>query len=206
MAPPQNRPNYDQNSVFVNHPLEKICYHRFFIQNHVSKPMAILPILEFPDPRLRKKALPVEHVDEAIQRLVDDLFETMYAEKGAGLAANQVNIQQRIVVMDVSEEGNQPICAINPEIIHREGLQYETEACLSVPVIAEQVERAYKVRLRALDRQGQPFEVDAEGYFAKCIQHELDHLDGILFIDHLSKLKFDRARKKIEKSKRRVES
>lgn len=165
--------------------------------------MALLPILTLPDPRLRIKAKPVEQFDADLRRLVDDMFETMYQSNGVGLAATQINVQQRIFVMDVSETRDQRICAINPEIISREGKQYENEGCLSVGGGAyDRVERAYKVRLRALDLEGKPFELDAVELMATCIQHEIDHLDGILFIDHLSKLKQDRIRKKIEKSQK----
>ncbi len=165
--------------------------------------MALLPILTLPDPRLRIKAKPVEQFDADLRRLVDDMFETMYKSNGVGLAATQINVQQRIFVMDVSDTRDQRICVINPEIISREGKQYENEGCLSVGGGAyDRVERAYKVRLRAQDIEGKPFELDATELMATCIQHEIDHLDGILFIDRLSKLKQERIRKKIEKSQK----
>ncbi|MHB1949087.1 MAG: peptide deformylase [Gammaproteobacteria bacterium] len=165
--------------------------------------MALLHVLQFPDPLLRNKAKPVAVVDDQIRKMVDDMFETMYEQSGVGLAAIQVNIPQRIIVMDISEERNQPLCVINPEILTREGVQYESEGCLSFPGVFDKVERSAKIRLKALDRDGKPFELDAEGLLSVCIQHEMDHLDGILFIDHLSALKKERARKKLEKMRRR---
>jgi peptide deformylase len=166
--------------------------------------MALLEILTYPDPRLRIKAQPITKVDDALRRVVDDLFETMYASKGVGLAATQVNIHQRLFTMDISETLAQPLCILNPEIIYREGKQYENEACLSVGGSAyDKVERAMKIRVRGMDINSQPIEFDAEELMARCIQHEMDHLDGILFIDHLSRLKQDRIRKKIEKFERR---
>lgn len=165
--------------------------------------MTLLTVLEFPDPLLRKKALPVTQVDDSVRKIVDDMFETMYAEDGVGLAAIQVNIQQRIIVIDVSEDQKQPLCVINPEIISREGIQYESEGCLSFPGVFDKVERAAKIRFKALDREGKPYERDAEDILAICIQHEMDHLDGILFVDHLSRMKQERARKKLDKIKRR---
>lgn len=161
--------------------------------------MAKLTVLEYPDKRLRQKALPVAEVNAEVQRIVDDMFETMYAEEGAGLASVQVNIPLRIIVMDVSDDLKSPICAINPEIISKEGVQSEYEGCLSFPSVYDKVERAAKVTLRALDRDGKPFELKAEGLLAKCIQHEIEHLDGILYIDHLSRLKQDRLLRKMEK-------
>ena len=166
--------------------------------------MTVLTILEYPDPRLRKKAVPVVDINDDIRRIVEDMLETMYAEHGGGLAANQVNIQQRIVVMDGSDEKNEPICAINPEIISRSGTQYETEGCLSLPGVLDKVSRAAIVRFRALDRDGKPYEMEVEGYLAKCIQHEIDHLDGILFVDHLSRLKQERLRKKLQKARQQA--
>lgn len=165
--------------------------------------MTLLHVLQFPDPLLRNKAQPVAVVDDQIRKMVDDMFETMYEQSGVGLAAIQVNIPQRIIVMDISEERNQPLCVINPEIVAREGVQYESEGCLSFPGVFDKVERSAKIRLKALDREGQSYEMDAEGLLAVCIQHEMDHLDGILFIDHLSALKKERARKKLEKMRRR---
>jgi peptide deformylase len=171
-----------------------------FIQD--EKKMALLSVLQYPDPRLRNPAKPLEKIDPTIRTIVDDMFETMYEQNGVGLAATQVNIPHRIVVIDVSQDKKSPLCVINPEILHQEGVQYETEGCLSVPSIYDHVERAAKVRFRALDVEGKPYEIDAEGLLAVCIQHEIDHLNGILFIDHLSRLKQERARKKIEKLRR----
>jgi peptide deformylase len=166
--------------------------------------MALLEILKYPDPRLRIKAKPVVTIDAELRRIVDDMYETMYDSRGVGLAATQVNIHQQLFTMDVSESRDERICVLNPEIIHREGKQYEGEGCLSVGGGAwDKVERALKVRLRGMDLDGNTFEMDAEGLMAVCIQHEIDHLNGILFIDHLSRLKQDRIRKKIEKSDRR---
>lgn len=164
--------------------------------------MAVLPILHFPDPRLQQKAELVASVDAHIERIVADMFETMYVNDGVGLAATQVGINQRIIVIDVSETRNQPLCVINPEIIDRSGEQFNMEGCLSVKGVYERVKRAQKVILRALDREGKPYEMVGEDLLAACIQHEINHIDGILFIDHLSPLKRDRARKKLEKYRR----
>ncbi len=164
--------------------------------------MALLTILEYPDPRLRKKALPVESVDSSIRTLVDDMLETMYAAPGIGLAANQVNVQKRVIVIDVSEEKNAPLCLINPEILCTSGTEEMDEGCLSVPGIFEKVSRAEKVKVRALDREGAYFELETGGLLAVCIQHEVDHLEGKLFIDYLSPLKRHRAAKKLEKERR----
>ncbi|CAI8807865.1 peptide deformylase [Methylocaldum szegediense] len=164
--------------------------------------MAILTILEFPDDRLRKKAAPVAEVDESIKRLVDDMFETMYAAPGVGLAATQVNVQKRIVVIDVSEEKNNPVCLINPEIVEKSGSEEMDEGCLSVPGVFEKVTRAETVKVRALDRNGDAFELEADGLLAVCIQHEIDHLDGKLFVDYLSPLKRQLIRKKLKKEQR----
>ncbi len=161
--------------------------------------MAILNILHFPDPRLRNKAEPVAQVDDALRALVDDMFETMYAAPGIGLAATQVNIARRLVVIDVTGERTQPLCFINPEIIGRDGEEEMEEGCLSVPGYYDVVRRAERVKVRALDRNGHPFEIDTDGLLAVCIQHEVDHLDGKLFVDYLSELKRQRLRKKIEK-------
>lgn len=166
--------------------------------------MAVLEVLRFPDPRLRTKAKPVVTIDDELKRIVDDMYETMEANNGIGLAATQVNIHQQIFVMDVSETRDQRFCIINPEILSREGVQYETEGCLSVGGGAyDKVERAMKVKLRAMDLDGKTIEIDAQELMAACIQHEMDHLNGILFIDHLSRLKQDRIRKKISKTERR---
>ncbi|MCG7918275.1 MAG: peptide deformylase [Candidatus Thiodiazotropha taylori] len=168
--------------------------------------MAILDILHFPDPRLRNKAKPVAQVDDSIRRLVDDMLETMYQAPGIGLAATQVNVAKRVVVIDLSEEKNEPLCLINPEIIERDGIEQMEEGCLSVPGIFETVSRADKIRFKALDRDGIPFEEEAEGLLAVCVQHELDHLDGKLFVDYLSSLKRQRIRKKLEKESRQQTS
>jgi peptide deformylase len=164
--------------------------------------MAILNILEFPDPRLRKKAAPVETVDEAVRRVVDDMLETMYEADGVGLAAIQVNVRKRIIVMDVSDIKNTPLCFINPEIVGKEGARESEEGCLSVPGFVDTVKRAERVRVRALDRAGEPLELSVDGLMAVCIQHEIDHLDGKLFVDYLSPLKRQRIRKKLEKAHR----
>jgi len=166
--------------------------------------MAILDILHFPDPRLRNKAKPVSVVDERVRKLVDDMFETMYQAPGIGLAAIQVNAPLRVVTIDISEERNQPLTMINPEILEREGVEEMDEGCLSVPGIYEKVQRADRIRFRALDRDGNPYERDADGLLAVCIQHEIDHLDGKLFVDYLSNLKRQRIRKKLEKEARQA--
>jgi peptide deformylase len=165
--------------------------------------MALLKILEYPDPRLRTRARPVEAVDEAMRRLVADMLETMYAAPGIGLAATQVDVHKRVVVMDISEERNQPLAFINPEILEKQDSEIGEEGCLSVPGFTESVERARRIRVRALDPNGVPFELDAEGLLAVCIQHELDHLEGKLFVDYLSELKRQRIRKKLTKTARR---
>ncbi len=164
--------------------------------------MALLEILEFPDERLRKRAKAVVNVDDSIRRLVDDMFETMYEAPGVGLAATQVNVHERVIVIDVSEDKDQPLCLINPEILSRDGIEEREEGCLSVPGIFEKVRRAEQVKVRALDREGNPFELETDGLLAVCIQHEIDHLDGKLFVDYLSPLKRQRIRKKLIKSKR----
>ncbi|TCD22292.1 peptide deformylase [Pseudomonas sp. IC_126] len=162
--------------------------------------MAILNILEFPDPRLRTIAKPVDVVDDGIRQLIDDMFETMYAAPGIGLAATQVNVHKRVVVMDLSEDKSEPRVFINPEFefLTDEMEQYQ-EGCLSVPGFYENVDRPQKVKVKALDRDGQPYELIAEGLLAVCIQHECDHLNGKLFVDYLSNLKRDRIKKKLEK-------
>ncbi len=164
--------------------------------------MAILDILHFPDPLLRNRARPVEHVNDDIRSLVDDMFETMYQAPGIGLAATQVNVAQRVLVIDISEEKNQPQCFINPEIVAQDGIEKMDEGCLSVPGVFESVQRAQQVRVRALDRDGEPFELAADGLLAVCLQHEIDHLDGKLFVDYLSGLKRQRIRKRLEKEAR----
>lgn len=164
--------------------------------------MARLTILHYPDSRLRKPGVAVEAVDEGVRALVDDMLETMYAAPGIGLAATQVNVQKRIVVMDLSEEKNRPLVFINPTLLEREGESESEEGCLSVPGFYETVQRAERVRVSALDRDGEPFDLDARGLLAVCIQHEIDHLDGKLFVDYLSALRRDRIRKKLEKQAR----
>jgi len=164
--------------------------------------MARLNVLHYPDSRLRKPALPVETVDASIRNLVADMLETMYAAPGIGLAATQVNVQKRVVVMDLSEDKNQPRVFINPTVLEREGESEHEEGCLSVPGFYETVRRAERVRVSALDLDGEPFELEALGLLAVCIQHEIDHLDGKLFVDYLSTLKRDRIRKKLEKQAR----
>lgn len=166
--------------------------------------MALLEVLQFPDPRLRVKAKLVEHPNEAIHGLVEDMYETMYHQKGVGLAATQVGMPYRLFVMDVSETRDQRLCAVNPEILSQDGMQYEGEGCLSVVGVFDKVKRAARVHLRAMDLTGQVFELHAETLMAICIQHEIDHLNGILFIDYLSPLKRGRIRQKIEKSQRRA--
>jgi peptide deformylase len=166
--------------------------------------MAKLTILEFPDPRLRTVALPVDpaRIDAAFQRLLDDMFETMYAAPGIGLAASQVDVHQRFMVIDVSEEKSEPRVFLNPQIVAREGEQSCQEGCLSVPGIYADVKRAERITVRALDRQGQPFQLEADGLLAICIQHEMDHLDGKLFVDYLSPLKRDMVKRKLAKQRR----
>ncbi len=162
--------------------------------------MALRHVLHFPDPRLRNKALPVTVFDDQLQTLVDDMLETMYVD-GIGLAATQINVPQRVIVIDLSEDRSQPLVLINMEIIAREGSQISREGCLSVPGIYESVTRAKKVTVQALDRQGKSFTMDAEDLLAACMQHELDHLDGKLFIDHLSPLKRHMVEKKLRKQR-----
>lgn len=164
--------------------------------------MALLPILQYPDPRLRIKAAPITRIDDELKRQIDDMYETMYDSKGVGLAATQVNIHQRLFVMDVSADKTHPITVLNPEIISMEGETYESEGCLSVVEAFDKVKRAHKVRLRGMDLSGNTFELDTQDLMAVCVQHEIDHLNGILFIDHLSRLKQDRIKKKINKSAR----
>jgi|SRR5690606_28596561 peptide deformylase len=166
--------------------------------------MAILTILEFPDPRLRTQAQKVQVVDDRIRNLVDDMFETMYAAPGIGLAATQVDIHQQVVVMDISEENNQPLVFINPEVeVIGPGEQDYQEGCLSVPGFYETVSRPSQIRVKALDREGKPFELEPDGLLAVCIQHELDHLNGRLFVDYLSALKRQRIKAKLEKLHRK---
>jgi peptide deformylase len=165
--------------------------------------MAALKVLEFPDPRLRTKAAAVEAVDDAIRRLIADMLETMYAAPGLGLAATQVDVHKRVLVMDVSDTKDNPQYLINPEILEKSGLVAGDEGCLSVPGVTEEVERAERVKVRSLDMEGNPVEFEAEGLFSVCIQHEMDHLDGKLFVDYLSELKRQRIKKKLTKTRRR---
>lgn len=164
--------------------------------------MARLPILEFPDPRLRTRAAPVRLFDADLERLVADMLETMYAAPGVGLAATQVNVHRQVIVMDVSAEKNEPQVYINAEILERDGEELSEEGCLSVPDTFEQIRRAARVRARAQDVHGASFERELSGLAAVCLQHELDHLAGKLFVDYLSSLKRDRIRRKLEKERR----
>ena len=164
--------------------------------------MAKLKILEFPDTRLRKKAAEVESVDDAMRSLIDDMFETMYEAPGIGLAATQVEVHQRLLVTDVSPDKTEPHVLINPVILELDGVTVTDEGCLSVPGYYEEVERAEHIRVRFLDRDGVEQEMEAEGLLAVCIQHEMDHLEGKLFVDYLSETKRQRIRKKLEKDRR----
>jgi len=166
--------------------------------------MAKLEILHYPDKRLRKVAEPVDVVDDSIRSLVDDMFETMYAAPGIGLAATQVDVHKRVIVMDLSVEKNEPRCFINPQITKSEGVEQTEEGCLSVPDIFETVERAERVVVKALDKDGKEFTLEADGLLAVCIQHEMDHLQGNLFVDYLSPLKQLRVKKKIQKARRQA--
>lgn len=168
--------------------------------------MALLKILHYPDPRLRMKAQPVVSFGEDLQTTIDDLYETMYAAHGVGLAAPQVGLLLRLAVMDVTDS-KQQICMINPEITAVSGTQTDQHGCLSLPGLpGDNIKRAANIHLRALDRHGNPFEMDAEGTLAICIQHEIDHLNGKLYIDHLSSLKRERLFKKAEKHRRWAQS
>lgn len=162
--------------------------------------MTTLTILEFPDPRLRTVAEPVEVVDDEVRQQISDMFETMYAAPGIGLAATQVNIHRRIIVIDLSEEQNEPLVLINPEfeVLDNELHRYQ-EGCLSVPGFYEDVKRPQQIRVKSLDRDGKPFEFIADGLLAVCVQHEIDHLNGRLFVDHISSLKRDRIKQKLDK-------
>jgi peptide deformylase len=168
--------------------------------------MTKLAILEYPDPRLRKTAKPVEVVDDAVRQLANDLLETMYAAKGVGLAASQVDVHRRVLVLDVSEDRNQPMVFINPELLYAQGRGPGEEGCLSVPDIYDKVQRATHVRVRALGLDGKPFEIEAEGLLAVCIQHEMDHLEGKLFVDYLSELKRQLIRRRLEKERKQRSS
>ena len=164
--------------------------------------MAKLNILHFPDERLRTVAKPVEAVTPEIRQIVADMFETMYDAPGIGLAATQVDIHQRIIVIDVSEDKSQPLCLINPEITEKDGVQQMDEGCLSVPGVYDTVERAEHIRFRALNDQGEAYEMEAIGLLAVCVQHEMDHLAGKLFVDYLSPLKRQRIKKKLSKQQK----
>ncbi|MDJ0701011.1 MAG: peptide deformylase [Woeseiaceae bacterium] len=164
--------------------------------------MAKLEILEFPDPRLRTKAQPVEAVDDALRSLVDDMFETMYAAPGIGLAATQVDVHKRLLVVDVSPDKSEPYALINPQIVEKDGEAVTEEGCLSVPGYYEEVVRAEHIRVRFLNREGEETEMEADGLLAVCIQHEIDHLDGKLFVDYLSEAKRQRIRKRLQKERR----
>ncbi len=164
--------------------------------------MSQLPILKFPDPRLREVARPLDRVEKSLFKVFDDMLETMYAAPGVGLAATQVGINQRFTVMDVSEGHDSPLILINPEIVSGENLCEMEEGCLSVPGHYDRVQRYDRLRFRALDQDGKPIEMEADGLFAQAIQHEIDHLDGKLFVDYLSRLKRERIRKRLEKELR----
>ncbi len=161
--------------------------------------MSILTVLEFPDKRLRTKAKEVTVFDGVITTLVDDMLETMYEFKGVGLAATQINVHQRVIVIDVSEEKDAPLCLINPEIIEKDGVEESEEGCLSVPGFFENITRAEHIKIKALDKKGKSFEMEANELLSVCIQHEMDHLDGKLFVDYLSPLKRQRIKAKLEK-------
>ena len=161
--------------------------------------MALLDILRFPDARLRTKAKPIDEVTDELHTLIDDMFETMYEAPGIGLAATQVDFHKQLVIVDVSEDKSEPYCFINPVITMSEGEEICQEGCLSVPEYYADVSRAENIKVKALDRDGKPFEIEADGLFAVCIQHEIDHLNGKLFVDYLSPLKQKRLRKKMEK-------
>lgn len=165
--------------------------------------MAILPILQYPDDRLHRVAQPVKQVDEEIRRIINDMAETMYAAPGIGLAATQVDIALRIIVIDSSPSHDQLLTLINPKLISRNGISEFEEGCLSVPGIYERVPRADRIRVHALDAQGQPFEREADGLLAVCIQHEMDHLEGRVFVEYLSRLKQQRIVEKLRKQRRR---
>lgn len=164
--------------------------------------MAILDILVYPDERLRRVAKPVKSVDSRIQTLVKDMFETMYDANGIGLAATQVDVHEQVIVMDLSEDRNEPRVLINPQIIEKDGEQIYDEGCLSVPEYYAPVKRAESIKITALDEQGEIYELETGGLLAVCIQHEMDHLAGKVFVDYLSRLKQDRVRKKLLKRER----
>lgn len=164
--------------------------------------MTKLRILEFPDPRLRKKAIPVEVVDDALRGLIDDMFETMYAAPGIGLAATQVDVHKRLLVADISQEKTDPYILINPQLLEKDGVIVSEEGCLSVPGYYEEVERAEHIRVSFLNRDGAEVEMEANGMLAVCFQHEIDHLDGKLFVDYLSEAKRQRIRNRLVRDRR----
>src|SRR6478672_1052591 len=171
--------------------------------------MALLPILEFPDPRLRTKAVAVDAArltEPSFQQLFDDMFETMYEAPGIGLAASQVDVHQRFMVIDVTEDKSRPLVFVNPQITARAGEQVYQEGCLSVPGIFADVTRAERITVQALDRHGQAFELQADGLLAVCVQHEMDHLEGRLFVDYLSPLKREMVRKKLAKQRKQTDA
>ena len=165
--------------------------------------MALLEILKYPDPRLRTVAQPVNKVSDATRSLIDDMFETMYSAPGIGLAATQVDVHERLLVLDISEDKSAPMVFINPEILASEGTISGDEGCLSVPEIYEAIDRAENIRVKALDRDGKEFELEVDGLLSVCIQHEMDHLEGKLFVDYLSALKRSRLKKRMEKERKR---
>jgi peptide deformylase len=161
--------------------------------------MSRMPILRYPDPRLYKKAEPIRQVDEGVRKLVDDMAQTMYAAPGVGLAATQVDVHKRVIVIDTSDTKDQLLVLINPEIVRREGEQFLEEGCLSLPGVYEPVERSLSIRVKALGRDGKPFEIEARDLLAVCIQHEMDHLEGKVFVDYLSRLKRERIKARLQK-------
>jgi peptide deformylase len=165
--------------------------------------MALLEILKYPDPRLRTVAKPVAEVTDEIRQLIEDMLETMYAAPGIGLAATQVDFHERLLIIDITEDKTQPLCFINPEILEMSGSMENDEGCLSVPEVYESIERAEHIRVKAQDKNGQEFELEAEGLLAVCIQHEMDHLEGKLFVDYLSQLKRSWLKKKMSKARKR---
>ena len=165
--------------------------------------MALLEILKYPDPRLRTVAKPVAEVTDELRQLIEDMLETMYAAPGIGLAATQVDFHERLLIIDITEDKTQPLCFINPEILEMSGSMENDEGCLSVPEVYESIERAEHIRVKAQDKNGQEFELEAEGLLAVCIQHEMDHLEGKLFVDYLSQLKRSWLKKKMSKARKR---
>jgi len=161
--------------------------------------LSILTVLEFPDKRLRTRAKQVTVFDQTIKTLIDDMLETMYESQGIGLAATQVNVHQRVIVIDISDEKDAPLCLINPEIIEETGIEESKEGCLSVPGFFEKVTRAEHIKIKAVDKEGATFELEADELLSVCIQHEIDHLDGKLFVDYLSPLKRQRIKAKLDK-------